>query len=95
MNDIETVSDFGQAELTTKDHGQSIILEMKISELNRAYEISNDKTLSSTDNKSEWPVACIAIVPAQQLYCKVQRVPAAPSTAQMGSMCSCQNLGDS
>jgi hypothetical protein len=93
MNDIETMSDFGQAELTAMD--QSVILETNISELDRAYEISNDKTLSSTDNKSERPVACIAIVPAQQLYCKVQRVPAAPSTAQMGSVCSCQNLGDS
>lgn len=32
-------------------------------------------------------------VPAQQLYCRVRSVPAAPSIAKMGSLCNFQNLG--
>ena len=35
------------------------------------------------------------MVPAQRLYCIVQRVAAAPSMVQIGSVCSCQNLEES
>lgn len=94
MNDVETVSDFGQTELAAEH--QPFKQEPKKTVLTATYEMSNDKIFSSTANKSGRPLAaCSARDPAQQLYCRVKRVPAAPSTAQTGSVCSFQNLGDS